>query len=111
MAGCSSATARRVGWDLESTLPGQYAVVIEDGQLPRAAIDQFARRITDEHSLIPAGQAVLRPATWPTSARRDWRRNPVRRGRPCAAPSSSVTTSWPRSPPAGCGSRLADRTL
>jgi outer membrane protein OmpA-like peptidoglycan-associated protein len=57
--------AERQGWQLEGILPGRYALVTEGGSQPRTLADRWARRITDQQSNVPVGQALLR-RTGPT---------------------------------------------
>jgi hypothetical protein len=51
---------RERGWMTESSLPGRYAWVVEDGDLPHPRIDQWARRITDRTGHVLPGQAIIR---------------------------------------------------
>jgi hypothetical protein len=52
--------AERQGWELEGSLPGRYALVTEGGSRPRTVGDWWARRIADQYSNVPVGQALLR---------------------------------------------------
>ncbi len=54
------AAARAEGLELEGTLPGRYAWVVEDGSLPHPREDRFARRVADRQGFLPNDQALLR---------------------------------------------------
>jgi hypothetical protein len=68
--------ARGEGFELEGSLPGRYAWVVEGGSAPRPREDRFARRVADPRGYLPLDQVVLRPlaaaAPAPAPAAPEW---------------------------------------
>ena len=54
-----------LGWGAERSARGGYALVVEGGAFPHCTHAPFARRMLDEHGLVPTGQIVLR-VRWPS---------------------------------------------
>lgn len=52
--------AEQRGWQVEGTLPGRYALLIEGGDRPHPREGEWARRVTDRDGYLPAGTAILR---------------------------------------------------
>jgi phosphatidylserine/phosphatidylglycerophosphate/cardiolipin synthase-like enzyme/peptidoglycan hydrolase-like protein with peptidoglycan-binding domain len=53
--------AREEGLELEGSLPGRYAWVVDGGPHPHSREDRVARRVADRRGFLPSDQSLLRP--------------------------------------------------